>query len=154
MDRFDRRFGPVSDGRCYSLYMTGSTLYRVYLNGEVIHYGPARAPHGYVRCDRVMLAPIEECNILAIEVAGYNCPSFYTMDIPSFLQAEVYEDGTCIASTGRNFRGISLEGLREQKVLRYSYQRVFTEIWHYDRGAWDWKQREIEGEPLEVVKFH
>ena len=33
-------------GREYTLTLTGSTLYRVWLNGEVVHYGPARGPHG------------------------------------------------------------------------------------------------------------
>ena len=35
-------------GHEFTLTLTGSTLYRVWLNGEVVHYGPARGPHGYV----------------------------------------------------------------------------------------------------------
>ena len=68
-------------GREYTLTLTGSTLYRVWLNGEVVHYGPARGPHGYVRVDRISLAVRDGENYLAVEVAGYNCPSFCAMDI-------------------------------------------------------------------------
>ena len=41
--------------------------------------------------------------MVALEVAGYNEPSYYLLDQPSFLQAEVEIDGECIAATGRNF---------------------------------------------------
>jgi alpha-L-rhamnosidase len=34
------------------LKLTASTLYRVYLNGEFIGHGPARAAHGYYRVDQ------------------------------------------------------------------------------------------------------
>lgn len=135
----------------YLLRLAGSTLYRVYLNGEVMHYGPARGPHGYVRCDAVPLFPKAGRNILSIEVAGYNCPSFYTMDIPSFLQAELYVNGSSIAYTGRDFKAIRLDGVREQKTLRYSYQRAFTEIWHCEHADWNWKTTEISGEAAEEV---
>ncbi len=33
------------------LRVAGSSLYRVYLNGQFIGHGPARGPHGYYRVD-------------------------------------------------------------------------------------------------------
>ena len=113
----------------FVLNITASTLYRVYLNGEFIHYGPARAPHGYMRVDRIGLKPEIGENILCVEVAGYNCPSFYTMNNPSFLQAEIFIDGVSAFYTGRDFKGIDFACRREKRVLRYSYQRAFTEVW-------------------------
>jgi alpha-L-rhamnosidase len=35
----------------YTLKITASALYRVYINGEFLGYGPARAAHGYFRVD-------------------------------------------------------------------------------------------------------
>ena len=77
------------------LRATGSTLYRVFLNGEFLGHGPARGPHGYFRVDewdltsRLKPGP----NVVAFEVAGYNANSYYLLDQPSFLQAEVVGGG-------------------------------------------------------------
>ncbi|MBO5803108.1 MAG: hypothetical protein J6R64_05140 [Lentisphaeria bacterium] len=40
-------------GKIYTLRLTGSTLYRVRLNGEFLAYGPARGPKGYFRIDEI-----------------------------------------------------------------------------------------------------
>ena len=122
----------------YSLKLAASTFCRVTLNGKFLHYGPARGPHGYLRVDEVAIPAVPGENLLAFEVAGYNCPSFYTLDIPSFLQCEVCEDGEVIAYTGRDFKGIALDSYREPKAARYSYQRAFTEVYYLDSGAADW----------------
>ncbi|MCI8388420.1 MAG: hypothetical protein HFE63_08170 [Clostridiales bacterium] len=143
----------AESGKKYSLVLSGATLYRVTLNGNFIHYGPARGPHGYMRCDEIELKPIVGENTLAIEVAGYYCPSFYTLKIPSFIQAELSADGECIAYTGRDFNGISITGLREQKVPRYSYQRAFTEVWYQDSPLAGWKNGDFDGEELEEIEL-
>ncbi len=39
------------------LRVAGTTLYRIYLNGEFLAWGPARGPHGYFRTDLFDLAP-------------------------------------------------------------------------------------------------
>lgn len=136
----------------FSLVLTGSTLYRVWLNGVIIHYGPARAPHGYVRVDRINFRANADVNTLVIEVAGYNCPSFYTMNIESFIQAELYNKDKCIRFTGLNggFTGVSLDKIRETRVLRYSYQRAFTETWKLDRNLDD-SIMSLPAEPLSEV---
>jgi hypothetical protein len=58
-------------------------------------------------------------------VAGYNVNSFYLVDRPPFLQAELLNSrGEVIASTGNDgaqFEGIVLNE-RVQKVQRYSFQ--------------------------------
>ncbi len=138
-------------GKNYELLIAGQTLYRVTLNGKFVGYGPARAPHGYVRFDRFALPVKEGENLLAVELAGYNCPTFYTFNIPSFLQAEILEDGFPAAFTGRDFKGICLAGYREQKTLRYSYQRAFTEVYDLDTPLADWKNGDFAGDELETV---
>lgn len=118
----------------YILKITGATLYAIYLNNEFIFYGPARAPHGYLRVDEVPLRVQAGENTLCISVAGLNCRSFYTRNMKSFVQAEVLENDNVVACTGRDFKGISLDGIKERKVYRYSYQRNFTEVWTLDNA--------------------
>jgi len=116
----------------YKILVTGSTLYRIFINGNFIHYGPARAPHGYLRVDELDITRYltEGCNIVAVEVAGYNCNTYYTLNIPSFLQAEILENGTAVAYTAMNGSFVALEiGCRLQKTMRYSFQRNFSEVY-------------------------
>lgn len=134
----------------YKLKITGATLYSVYLNGEFVFYGPARAPHGYIRYDEVPLKVNIGENILCVVVAGYNCPSFYTMNIKSFLQAEILENGNAIKYTGRDFSAVSLDSVRETKAFRYSFQRAFNEVWNFDNSSLpgSWMTEDFAAEPL------
>ncbi len=137
-------------GKKYSLKMAASTFCRIKLDGEFLHYGPARAPHGYLKVDEVAFDPKPGEHILTFEVAGYNCASFYTINIPSFLQCEIIEDGEVIAYTGRDFSGIALDKYREPRSMRYSYQRAFTEVYYLDTEAASWENGEFVGEELDV----
>lgn len=131
------------DGGPVVLRLTASTLYRASVNGKHVGYGPARGPHGWHRVDEwdITKALKPGRNVVAIEVAGYNVNSYYTIDQPSFLQAEVVRDGRALAATGvgtpRGFEaGILPE--RVQKVQRYSFQRPFSEVYRIapDHGRW------------------
>src|SRR5690606_16975950 len=84
------------------LRLTGSTIYRAFINGEFAGYGPARGPHDYFRVDEWDITPLLKPgeNVVAIEVAGYYMNSFYTLKQPSFLQAEIVADGSILAATG------------------------------------------------------
>lgn len=125
----------------YVLRLAGSTYYKVYINGEFVAYGPARAPHGFVRADELSINVKQGRNKLAVEVAGYNCSSFYSLPIKSFLMAELFENCNSIKYSGRDFMGLSLEALRSVYAYRYSYQRTYTEIWNFDNGGeiYSWK---------------
>ena len=130
------------------LRITASSLYRVYLNGQFVGHGPARGPHGYFRVDEWPL----ECraaggNVLAIEVAGYNVNSFYLLDQPAFLQAEVVSNGNVLASTAGQGAGFEAAILKHrlQKVQRYSFQRPFIEYYRLTEGDdrwWDGSSQE------------
>lgn len=130
-------------GRQPMLRIAGSSIYRIYLNGEFAGHGPARGPHGYYRIDEWPLTGIKSSgNILAIEVAGYNVNSFYLLDQPSFIQAEVVSEGNVLASTagdGANFEATVLKH-RLQKVQRYSFQRPFIEYYRQGRDADRWRE--------------
>ena len=123
------------------LRITASSLYRVYLNGSFIGHGPARGPHGYCRIDEWSLGEhLRQRNVLAIEVAGYNVNSFYLLDEPAFLQAEVVSAGDILASTageGADFVATVLKQ-RLQKVQRYSFQRPFIEYYRLSEGDDIW----------------
>lgn len=122
------------------LRITGCSDYRISLNGQHVGWGPARAAKGYFRVDEIPLSARVGRNVLAVEVAGYNCNSFYHMDQPSFLQAEVVSNGRVLAATGANGAFEAQRLPRVQKVVRYSYQRTFSELYRLVPGFDDWKR--------------
>ena len=125
-----------------ALRITASTLYRVYLNGQFLGYGPARAGHGFFRVDEYDLSNRVKSgeNIVAVEVAGYNINTYYTLDQPSFLQAEVESDGKIVLATGSD-NGFTAFRISErlQKVERYSFQRPFSEYYRVKKDFDQWK---------------
>ncbi len=127
-----------------SLRATGSTLYRCFVNGEFLGYGPARAGRGQYRVDAWPLAGRVRAgrNVVAVEVAGYNTNSYYVLDQPSFLQAEVVAGGKALAWTGADgaggFPGTVIPE-RAQKVQRYSFQRPQIEVWRLAPETFAWR---------------
>ncbi len=127
------------------LRVAASSLYRVYLNGRFVGHGPARGPHGFFRVDEWPLQTGER-NTLAIEIVGYNVNSYYLLDQPAFLQAEVVSNGTVLVSTagkGVNFDATILKH-RVQKVQRYSFQRPFIEYYRMSEGDDRWWDKPLE----------
>lgn len=113
---------------------TGSSVYRVEVNGSFAYYGPARGPHGYYRVDEVRLAPYLRAgtNRIVYTVAGYNVNSYYLLDQPPFLQAEVTAGGRTLWATDASTVARPLAS-RLQKVSRYSFQRPFGEAYDLTR---------------------
>lgn len=133
----------TNPGERILLRVAASSLYRAFLNGDFIGHGPARGPHGFYRLDEWDLTgrfrPGK--NVLAVEVAGYNVNSYYLLDQPAFLQAEVVAGSRVLAATatrGRHFAAHVIDE-RLQKSQRYSYQRTFMEIWRPRRGFDNWR---------------
>ena len=119
------------------LRITGTSAYRIRLNGRYVGYGPARSPKGLFRVDEWPLSAAirEGRNELEIDAAGYNCNSFYFQDQPAFVQAEVVAGGKVLAATaaeGGEFAAESTERVR--KVPRYSFQRTFAEAYRLGDG--------------------
>ena len=166
-----------------TLFITGSSLYRVFLNGEFLCHGPARAAHGYSRVDEIQLPErlLRAHNSLAVEAAGFCIESFYLLNQPSFLQAELRcgeqvllrtvpsNDAkalgfpeTDMLRTEGIFRAALLSD-RIRKVQRYSYQRVFLEAYRMDEHFADWrlsgfqKEQEVlleKGHPYRLLERH
>ncbi len=129
------------------LRVATSGLYRCYVNGETVGHGPARGPHGYYRVDEWELAGALKPgdNLIAVEVAGYNVNSYYLLNQPSFLQAEVEADGSVVAYTSADAAAGDFPGSRlperTQRVQRYSFQRTFVEYYRMNAGSEGWRLR-------------
>jgi len=124
------------------LRVAAATIYRAWLGGEFLGCGPARGPHGFFRVDEWdlsnKLSPGK--NLVALEVAGYNCNSYYLLDQASFCQAEVTAGDRVLASTagdGEPFAAGVLD-YRVQKVQRYSFQRPFIEVYRLKPDSDRW----------------
>lgn len=132
------------------LRITGASVYRVYLNGNMIFHGPARAAHDYYRVDRILLPAqyLKRKNSIAVEVVSFCISSFYTLNQPGFLQAEVIWLNNVLLSTqaskadGNIFKAKHISE-RIQKVQRYSYQRVFTEAYRLSEDSSSWIEKGI-----------
>jgi len=135
------------------LSLVCSCLYRTWINGEFHAWGPARGPHGHYRVDGwdITSLLVLEQNLICIEVAGYNINSYWIVNQPSFLQAEVRSGGTVLAATGHQqapFHALILPE-RVQKVQRYSFQRAFSEIYQLTTTSALWRTR-IDAKPTFV----
>ena len=104
-----------------SLVSTG--IYRLFVDGKLYGYGPARAAHGFVRRDEYKLP--ENFEYIAVEVYANNCNSYYLLDEKPYFGAEIYEDGKIKADIN-SFKAYLLND-RIKNVHRASFQRCFTE---------------------------
>lgn len=147
---------PAGTARCF-LRVTGSSVYRIFVNGEFAGHGPARAGHGSYRVDEWNLMPFMHpgTNFVAMEVAGYNSNSYYLLDQPSFLQAEVILDGRVVASTGSDQQSTAFAArqlpYRVQKVQRTSFQRPFCEVYRMTPGYDEWRKSPAAAYKSDVV---
>ncbi len=113
--------------------ITANNFYRIYVDGKFYAYGPSRDAHNYYRVDEYCLSfKKDKEHILVIEVSGYNCNSFYSLNTEPFLQCEIENKRyKVIKSTGRDFEIFNNE-TRIRKVTRFSYQRAFSESYNID----------------------
>ncbi|MBQ9760285.1 MAG: hypothetical protein IJW16_02930 [Clostridia bacterium] len=115
------------------LYVTAAYYYRAFLDGKFLGYGPARAAKGYARVDRLCFALDGKPHELVIEAEGFCCESLSVVWEPAYCMAEVLVNGKSVAWTGRDFE--VFEPLYHvQKVMRYSGQRHFTEVYDFRRS--------------------
>lgn len=121
------------------LRITGASQYSVYVGEQFVFSGPARAAHGYYRVDEIPLMPYlqEGDNVVTIRLTVYQCNSFSLIDVEGFLCAEIESDGEVIRYTAAHGAGgfgcVQLQE-RIQKVVRYSFQRNFTEAYRLDEA--------------------
>lgn len=115
------------------LELAASNLYRLFVDGAFVGYGPARAAHGYSRLDKYALADWAGKEIvIAVEVYSANVNSYYTVFEQPFFAAQI-KCGENIIAQSHDFTAYHLHQ-RVQKVRRFSFQRAFSEIYHMERN--------------------
>ncbi len=133
-----------------TLRIAGWNSYRIYLNGDFLAFGPARASHGYARVDEFELDCLQGENVLLIEACAYNTKTYCTLNQPGFLIAEVLDKGEPIAWTGRDF-SVSVFAQRLRKVNRYSFQRGFGEAYSFLDSMFSTKGEQLSWSDPEIV---
>ena len=151
------------------LRLSGSSVYRVFVNRRLVWWGPARSGKGFFRVDEIPLGGFlhEGENTVAVEVTGYCCSSFEWMKHSSFLCAELTRGGAVLAATGAYGWQVFRDGRRLQKTPRFSFQRPFSEAYDHRAGrveptGWavvpggEWIERDLPepslaGEPVRCV---
>ena len=118
-------------------------VYNVYVNGQFIQYGPARAAKGYARVERLPLAPYltEQENVLCVYVqSNYTRTLCFALEKPLFA-AEIIVDGKTMLTTD-DFRCFEMTD-KLQKVEKMSSQRGFVEVYRMKKNR----------EPFDVTAF-
>lgn len=117
------------------LRIAAHSRYQIFINGEFFSAGPARAAHGFFRVSEYNLKSkmTDSENVVAVIVAGYNVNSFYLTDQPPFVCMEIEKDGEIVNATGSDaeFEALTYKA-RMRNVMRYSFQRPFTESYVFD----------------------
>ena len=111
-------------GETASLTLSAKQLYKVILNGKIVHYGPERCAHGYSKVDRLKLGCIGGLNVLVVEVYHAGVFNYYLPFEKAYFSASVeignksYEsdDFKCYRYTDR-----------VENSQRYCGQRTFVE---------------------------
>ena len=75
------------------LVITANNLYRIFDNGNLLGYGPARAAHDYYRVDSYELNKGK--HHIVIEHVYYHCNNYCSTNTKPFLQCEIIEDKNC-----------------------------------------------------------
>ncbi len=116
------------------LSIASHSRYQIFVDGVFYAAGPARAGHGFYRVSEYTLRKELSAKetVITIIAAGYNVNSFYLLDSPSFLCAEIERNGSILCATGKNGFEAARFNSRIQKTPRYSFQRPFTECYILD----------------------
>ncbi|MBR3767027.1 MAG: family 78 glycoside hydrolase catalytic domain [Clostridia bacterium] len=128
-------FRAVIDGNEeIKLSIASHARYQIFVDGVFYAAGPARAGHDFYRVSEYTLKNelSDKKTVISIIAAGYNINSFYLLDKPSFLCAEIERNGEILYSTGNKEFETAKYSSRIRKTPRYSFQRPFTECYIYD----------------------
>lgn len=125
------------DVRHGELRLYAADIYRVFVDGRLLSYGPERTAAGYARERRIATGNARN---IVVEVMAYNIACYNVAFGRPFFGAELYDGGRLVAQTEDFSCRLITDRLR--KVQRLSYQRGFVE---YYRQSFD-KQRFYNGD--------
>lgn len=115
------------------LNLAASNEYQIFCNKKFIAYGPMRSAHGFSNLRSYQLFPNKQkCINLVIFVCGSQINSYDRINEQPFFSAEIFMNSKLIA-TSFDFKAFLIND-RIQKVQRYSFQRTFTESYHYSQN--------------------
>jgi len=130
------------------LKLTARSIYRLYINGDMVMHGPARTTHGYCRVDELDITDrlIDGINHIAVEVIEYqNTAPLYdrysndsTLESGLFI-AELEVDGEILAATGRDDWQVCHIKARAPLSERISHCRESLEVYTIDDDYYTWK---------------
>ncbi len=114
------------------LSLIAKDIYNVYVNGEFVHYGPARAAKGYVRVDKLLLDPYLTAkeNVLCIYVQANRTRNLFSALEEPLFGAEIFVGGELVCD-GAAFKCYKMTD-KLSRVERMSSQRGYVEIYHAD----------------------
>ena len=110
--------------------LIASDTYRLFLNGELRGYGPARAAKCFERLEEYAFFAQNEENVLTVEQVAYHINTMENVNKEPFFSALIYINGELRFLSG-DFSPYALTD-RLQKVQRYSVQRAMVEAYHFD----------------------
>lgn len=131
-----------------NLKITSNNIYRLFDNGKLIGYGPSRASHNYFRLDEYHLS--KGHHYLVIELLSSHCNSYYTLNTNPFLVCEIYDNNIYSYTGLDNHFKCYLNSSRYQKVSRFSYQRTFSESYHFSFNFHDFIEGKIN--PFSLIE--
>ncbi len=138
----------VSANAAVTVCVTARSLYRLFVNGTPVLYGPARTAHGYARVDEKDISALVRAGInhIAIEVVAYGCdyPGYnrYSNDCTledGMLTAELLVNGQVALATGRDDFKTCVITARDSESERISHSRECTEVYHMDAAYVAWR---------------
>lgn len=155
---FQLQFSVPEDTRELSLKIAGRTFWKVWLDGEFLHAGPARTAHGHACIDTVPL-PRNCCDAavhyIAIEVSGQNSPGLQEeTGESSFIYASVEADCHELTGTCTDTPALCLHH-RRTLVEPYSHARPFNELYDLNDSYYTWRTSNLtaaECFPVEEYK--
>ena len=84
------------------LVIAANNLYRIFDNGKLLGYGPARAAHDYYRVDSYELNKGK--HHIVIEHVYYHCNNYCSTNTKPFLQCEIVEDKNALSSNMNKYK--------------------------------------------------
>ncbi len=120
--------------------LTARSFYKLYINGEFVSYGPARAAHEHARADTLDILPYLAVgrNHIAVEVIGYSKMNLEITSEAAFLAAAAALDGRCVLRTGPAWKCFLLTK-KIPSDTEYAAQRFFVENYTLSPGCDDWR---------------
>ena len=129
------------------IHLATSCIYNLFVNGEFVSYGPARAGRNVFRKD---IIPLTVCGnsseyVITVEVQSYQVNSYYIMQQEPFLQAEILADDSVVSFTGGDGFVAAIDKTLVRKTQRFSFQRPFIEGYRLEENSYSYRVKGILG---------